>query len=113
MTDKELTILAAKAAGIEHPGGDHSKHDDGRLWDCTALRWWNPLHDDGDALRLAVACDMTVCADGLATVSACHGYGHDKVMVTQAVCECGNDKSAAARRAIVRAAAEIGGPCHD
>lgn len=107
MDNKELIILAAKVAGIDHPGGEHSRYDDGRLWDCKGLRWWNPLGEDGDALRLAVACDMTVCADGLATVSACSGYGHDKVMVTQTVSECGKDKSAATRRAIVRAAAAI------
>lgn len=53
MTDKELLVYAANAVGIEHPPGDHSIHNDGRIWDCNSLCWWNPLTDDGDALRLA------------------------------------------------------------
>jgi hypothetical protein len=52
MNDKELTRRAAKAAGIEHPGGDHSIHDDGRVWDCKRLVWWNPLHNEADAQAL-------------------------------------------------------------
>lgn len=101
MTDRELLELAGKAIGQEvYWLGDDAP--------AIAGRYWNPLTDDGDALRLAVDCDMTVCADGLAMVSACYGYGHNQVMVTQFVCECGNDKSAATRRAITRAAAAIG-----
>lgn len=52
--DKELLELAAKAAGID---GDYSKransiaHPDG---------YWNPLTDDGDALRLAAKLGDTV-----------------------------------------------------
>lgn len=118
MTDRELLELAAKAASLEimplaQEGRDKAgygavglyvRRSNGDLLSTC----WNPLTSDGDALCLAVACDMTVCADGLATVSASSGYGHDKVMVTQTVSECGKDKSAATRRAIVRAAAEIG-----
>lgn len=94
MTDKELLELAAKAAGIEHPGGDHSIADDGRLWDCNALRWWNPLTDDRDALRLAVKLKI------------------DYQMVMQLSDDLmelyKTDPYAATRRAIVRAAAAIG-----
>jgi hypothetical protein len=103
MSDRKLLELAAKAAG-------YLGYQDG----CAIVGergqsiTWNPLTDDGDALRLAVACDMTVCADGLATVSACSGYGRDRVMVTQTVSESGGDKNAATRRAIVRTGAEIG-----
>ena len=69
-TDRELTELAAKAAGIDHPGGEHSRYNDGRLWDCNGLRWWNPLEDDGDALRLAVKLGITLIAYPI--------YGNDK-----------------------------------
>lgn len=47
MTDRELLELAAKAAGI--------KHNPSLSAACRGERiWWNPLADDGDALRLAV-----------------------------------------------------------
>jgi hypothetical protein len=103
MNDRELLELAAKAAGIEV----HTIEDaDGVVhWDG-----WNPLTDDGDALRLAVTCRLTVCPDGHATVSASEAWRDrdpNGVFVTQSVRECG-DKHAATRRAIVRAAAEIG-----
>jgi len=108
MTDRELLELAARAAGYKICArGSESvalvlseRKPDG-------TRLWNPLADDGDALRLAVACDMTIWADGV-IVSACSGYGHDKVRATVAVSECGADKNYAVRRAIVRAAAELG-----
>jgi len=114
-TDNELLELAAKAAGIEvWPGTGFQAHmlftrpakadPDGKV---TGVEW-NPLTEDGDALRLAINCNMTVCTDGVVTVSACSGYGHDKAMITQSVSECGGDKNAATRRAIVRAAAELG-----
>lgn len=50
MNDRELLEMAAKAAGIclkfaTGPYGDLPSID-GKLW--------NPLHDDGDAFRLAV-----------------------------------------------------------
>ncbi|AIJ45535.1 hypothetical protein O987_06960 [Comamonas testosteroni TK102] len=53
MTDRELLELAAKAAGIEvwwteNYGGVF-------LRDRNSPVIWNPLNDDGDALRLAVA----------------------------------------------------------
>lgn len=102
-TDKELTILAAKAAGIEHPGGDHSKYDDGRLWDCKGLRWWNPLKDDADALRLAVQLGINVNfgnpEEGAVIAFDFTGRFKD--------CEEMGDPMSATRRAIVRAAAAI------
>jgi hypothetical protein len=91
MTDRELLELAAKAAGVGHPSGDHTIANDGRLWDYKELRWWNPLTDDGDALQLAVKLGIDI---GKAQVDY-----WDK---------SSNDPYAATRRAIVRAAAEIG-----
>lgn len=50
MTDTDLLTLAAKAAGIAY------RIDGDRLVEITAdgHAEWNPLTDDGDALRLAV-----------------------------------------------------------
>lgn len=100
-TDRELLELAAKAIGAE--------------WDCKLnVYWladsegvsfeWNPLKDDGDALRLAVSL----------RIEYCYGYGlggevqrvivYDDLHVMVQDC----DVCAAARRAITRAAAEIG-----
>lgn len=91
-TDRELLELAAKAAGIE-------------VVTPTMINYgqWNPLTDDGDALRLAVKLciapiqhnDEKLCAAYWTDVMCCH-------------CSYGDDPYAATRRAIVRAAAAIG-----
>ena len=87
MTDRELLKLAAKAAGM-----DYSVWSPG-----SAPIVWNPLHYDGDALRLAMQLDLVVLQRNAKTRN---GY--------QAVEAEGADLYAATRRAIVRAAAEIG-----
>lgn len=97
MTDRELLEMAARAAGMTYVHGES--------WDDDA--GWNPLEDDGDALRLAVEMRLTVCTDGHSTVSASEAWRRDGAFVTQRVSECSN-KLAATRRAIVRAAAAIG-----
>ena len=92
-SDKTLLELAAKAAGIDLEWeGPHSP------------RKWNPLTDDGDALRLAVKFKFTiehwsVTSDGCDRVSAKIGQAPELY---------NNDPYAATRRAIVRAAAAIG-----
>lgn len=101
MSDRDLLGLAARAAGYDY------RPTDGTIVEDGSPRNWDPLTADSDALRLAAACNMNVYTDGLATVSACASYNLDRVIVTQRVSECGEDKSAAIRRAIVRAAAEI------
>jgi hypothetical protein len=101
-TDREL-LEAAYAA--YRPGENYT-----RLVNDAGSDYWNPLADDGDALRLATVCRLTVCMDGYATVSASEQWrGGDPAaaFITQSVREC-DDKHAATRRAIVRAAAEIG-----
>ena len=99
MTDRELLELAAKAAGIEVIGG---AGDEGVLLFNGSI--WNPLTDDGDALRLAVKLGLIVFCDiGTHTSIADHPTLDD--------CpdeEHGTDPYAATRRAIVRAAAAIG-----
>jgi hypothetical protein len=110
--DKELLELAAKAAGIEvrYQAGSHRFIYKRALpiLEGFFLAYWDPLTDDGAALRLAVKCKLTTCTDGEATVSSHEAYrGSQGVFITQRVSEC-EDKYAAVRRAIVRAAAEIG-----
>jgi hypothetical protein len=93
MTDRELLELAAKAAGYVLMG-----HTQDERKFCVGGREWNPLTDDADALRLAVKLGLIVEC-GRAWISR-HGpmFGEDVLP----------DPYAATRRAIVRAAAEIG-----
>ena len=101
MTDRELLELAAKAAGIDTKRC--LQYEDGAFdWPGKAGRW-NPLTNDGDALRLAVKLGVTVVSidDGQTQAAWVDASG---VIYT----EPAEDKYAATRRAIVRAAAEIG-----
>lgn len=89
MTDKELLDLAAKAAGVQlkyTPSGSPWADIEGA---------WNPLTDDGDALRLAVKLGI------LSHPLLQHYFAVETLMPER-------DPYAATRRAIVRAAAEIG-----
>ena len=89
MTDRELLELAAKAAGIEHVTP-------------MMLEWgkWNPLTDDGDALRMAVAMGMVVD-----TLNARAAFAKDFI---DGQADRWLDGGGCARRAIVRAAADLG-----
>ena len=108
-TDRELIELAAKAADI--------KWDEDFVCylgepDALGLRAkWNPLADDGDALRLAVKLGLDVCVD-TPHENEPHthviGFSDNKTSATIDVVENHGDPYAATRRAIVRAAAEIG-----
>lgn len=103
MEDKELLELAAKAAGYElHIWGTPGMENVARMDAKPSVRW-NPLTDDGDALRLAVKLGLQIVTGGTVVVQAIQ-YG------TEAYGEAlrGDDPYAATRRAIVRAAAEIG-----
>ena len=116
MSDKELLKLAAKAAGIEVEWKEvtrsriaefkiikHTKH-------CGFFakgKEWNPLTDDGDALRLAVKLHINIeiwnvdalIGANIYLMGRGHGYFQERYTT---------DPYAATRRAIVRAAAEIG-----
>lgn len=97
MTDQELLELAAKAAGY-----DYITETEGDVfaWKERSCVEWNPLTDDGDALRLAVRLQMDLVKyDGLLVVHC------QQKMVEH---EYDNDPYAATRRAIAKAAAEIG-----
>lgn len=103
MTDKELLELAAKAVGFsdyyvsEWVGGASLMHSpDPKIGPVE----WNPLTDDGDALRLAVKLRMEVYIARYEIEIHAH-----IVTVFQPT---DDDAAPATRRAIVRAAAEIG-----
>jgi len=101
MTDRELLELAAKAAGIDT--ARCLQYEDGAFdWPGKAGRW-DPLTDDGDALRLAVQLRLDVdCAGGEVVVA------YEQITHAHAAERVGDDPIAATRRAIVRAAAELG-----
>jgi hypothetical protein len=103
MTDRELLELAAKAAGIEF---NNKRCPTGALYCGPKHGWWNPLTDDGDALRLAVKL-----AAKLQMLIECDGDGavvFERITYAHAFEPSSPDPYAATRRAIVRAAAEIG-----
>ncbi len=98
MTDRELLEKAAKAA--DYCVLTIHGHTDGKLYFANQKEW-NPLTDDGDALRLAVKLNLQVKISPwhCDTYSPNHDVGFS---------ENNEDTYAATRRAIVRAAAAIG-----
>ena len=121
--DCELLELAAKAAELRVLPYLNAKNEWGHrnfeMYLVTEqgfpIRKWNPLVDDGDALRLVVKLRLSIDhnhpADQqrwtAADRSGCEGcYG--PVSCVEDDFEDESDRSAATRRAIVRAAAEIG-----
>lgn len=131
MTDRELLELAAKAAGwigwrskhgywnINDPDGTaqtcctnwpiYSASTGERLLeptfaDALSEAGWNPLDDDGDALRLAVnlGFGISIPLANKRTDVVC--FSDSRVSAIEAH----GDPHAATRRAIVRAAAAIG-----
>lgn len=103
MNDRELLELAAKAAGMVIV----SRCDDGRLGIEGLGRWWNPLTDDGDALRLVVKLHLTIDRSEIKPAAVVYCDWQDRPLV-QTIEDHGNDPYTATRRAIVRAAAKIG-----
>lgn len=104
MNDRELLEAAAKAAGLT----------------ITPMMFelgkWNPLEDDGDALRLAVKLGLAILHDDGSAVRV-GWFANQQCPITM---DCagpwfwkewlrdnGDDPNAATRRAIVRAAAAI------
>jgi hypothetical protein len=101
MTDRELLELAARAA-CKDIDPDRFDEDFGFAIKDMA-KHWNPLLDDGDALRLAVKLGLQIEINTrLLGDTLVISEFYDNV-------ECHkSDPYAATRRAIVRAAAEIG-----
>jgi len=105
MTDKELLELAATAYGdlVYVPDMGWIAQDE----HGNRGAWWNPFGDDGDALRLAVKLDIVIweCSQYNCALTEIR-YGKNQGEVTEPIQD--EDRYAATRRAIVRAAAEIG-----
>ncbi|MDB5777590.1 MAG: hypothetical protein JWP38_3723 [Herbaspirillum sp.] len=118
MSDRELIERAARAAGLKHltewsdkitdwdsqHHGRPALHSNGPGGQCNS---WNPLNDDGDALRLAVKLDIIV-RQKFAMVTAEYPWVDEELNNRKALCEgVLDDRYAATRRAIVRAASAI------
>lgn len=115
MTDRELLELAAKAAGYVIV----SYTDDGGAWVYQQgvpqngdgeypIFKWNPRDNDGDSMRLAVKLKLHVGINPGNMVFCLPTYS-DKPRVNESCERDGvQDPYAATRRAIFRAAAEIG-----
>src|SRR5438874_2941900 len=102
MTDREMLELAARAAGILYTISPHGNLMAHRHPAGGEMRVWNPLSDDGDALRLATKLridilyrDQGVIVKGEAQqLSGFYPYG--------------DDIQATLRRAVVTEASVIG-----
>jgi hypothetical protein len=95
MTDRELLERAAKAAGLPHkwiPMLGKMLH----IIDAGNSEDWNPLTDDGDALRLAVKLNIFNTRGPGYEWPVAELFEHHK-----------DNPYAATRRAIVRAAAAM------
>lgn len=113
MNDRELLELAAKASGvnlwwdgeipkevIQHWSGNPEDSGEARDYD------WNPLADDGDALRLSVKLQISLHSVIIRYEASTIGLTLARVFIKEDMLNQPAD--VAARRAIVRAAAEIG-----
>lgn len=114
-TDRELLEFAAKAAG--YVIDEHARNGSAWAWvypfgakpdgdgDYPIFKW-NPLHDDGDALRLAAKLKIDI------EWQATNPFPEPRVEAYQRNDEgsyfCSDEHEDNYRRAIVRAAAEIG-----
>ena len=108
MTDREMLELAAKAIGFDFQTCMETEKP------CIVDMkgggiFWNPLTDDGDALRLAVKLGIEIFHDlEVQEVSTAFSINCPRLIGLNVSEAMGNDPYAATRRAIVRAAAEIG-----
>lgn len=110
MTNREMLELAAKAVGRE-VWFDHQ----GRCCEMGYSVEWNPLTDDGDALRLASELNLSICYT-IGGVNPTWGtvlVGFSPWNITNPIAtarfQTHEEKMGTTRLAIVRAAAEIGG----
>lgn len=105
MDDREILEYAAKAYADPNVSVEHGE---GRRWigvneelGCDVFVAWNPLVDDGDALRLAFKLKLTMAFRG-----NCFGvWNTNKPMGCSDICEEGDLSDF--RRRIVSVAAEI------
>lgn len=106
-SDRELLELAAKAAGMNWrdwtPMLRQGELEPG-LWPYD----WNPLTDDGDALRAAAKRRISINFDRhTGMVHACYVIGANRLEAAETLVAL-SDGAEAARRAVTRALAAIG-----
>jgi len=114
VTDQELLEAAAKAAGNTVDGlADKFLVEPARWAGGLIVRTptggnvaWNPLADDGDALRLAVKLGIHISQQLSYCATFCP-HGDNNTRGTTWTEQCNADPAAATRRAIVRAAAAM------
>jgi hypothetical protein len=115
MTDKELLELALKASlnGEEIAGFTINEILSNSLVFDDIIKRWNPLTDDGDALRLAVKLNLRL--ECMTTQTAASTFDRKVSEPVDHTVDQGRTRwpfdqcpYAATRRAITRAAAEIG-----
>lgn len=106
MSDRELLELAAKAAGVVlHRWGDVWAGEPGEEgFQTDGYGRWNPLTDDGDALRLAMHLQMTLDLGHRGASVRSPG----RPAIEEFCHQDSGENPECTRRAIVRAAAEIG-----
>lgn len=108
MNDFQMLELAAKAAGYEVEFIRNS----GCFYRCeeeVGREDWNPLDDDGDALRLAIKLNIAIHLDlTVGSVITSFAVGRMGYNTHEEVSENKDCPYKAARRAIVSAAAKIG-----
>ena len=100
MTDREMLELAAKAAGINIVCFD-AERNAMKTKGCSPSRW-NPLTDDGDALRLANKLSIDILHNWESVTAQWELGKFCREKCTD------ETRSQATRKAITRAAAEIG-----
>lgn len=120
MTDREMLELAARAGGYARHEYVENSARDGRVvtghYDSLLEVCINPLTDDGDALRLAVKLGMHLTQYPIydEPKHSAIAKKSNRLLDGHCVDTCvgievyDSDPCAATRRAIVRAAAEIG-----
>lgn len=100
---RELIAMAAKAAGYSICSND--ERAPGAYVEINgSVTHWNPVHDDGDALRLAVHLRMPIWFDERSTTADQRKCGDHGWRVETGLYDLGG--YAATRLAIVRAAAD-------
>lgn len=101
MTDSELLMAAADAAGLQHTGEVFAL---GLKLMSGRHEYWNPLGNDGEALRLAVKLGLSVDTASFSGSysTATQPFGVETIVLHN------SDALAATRRAIVTTAAQIG-----
>lgn len=102
MDDRKLLQLAAASASVEV--ATWSNCQAGGFLHGQSGKFWNPLTDDGDALRLAVKLHLLVQVRDRVTIVT------DKAGLQLAFRPHKDDPEAATRYAITRAAAALNRP---